>query len=399
METAIKNIFLISLIMFLSVFAQNDTSTNTYNKIDRFLSFIPESNNIIALVLKGTFKDSISNEWSWNSSIKIWSCKDRDLVKEILLDANENVNAFNVSHNGSTFIIQSTVKTEGKNKISEIKQYSLNKEDWVWTKNWDSDTPCMKVTYNNDNSQIVCITNKNVIIIDSQTGNEVRSSNSIVSYFDEDYTDYTRMALSKYGNSFVFWHNYINTLEYSEELWIMSPFNPLTWPFRLIGALGNLFSGKKYIYIWDVLNDKIMHKIGIPKGVPIGSPAFTSDGDTLFWGPIKDENKLKMFDIRGLALLKEWDDSLVFTHGGDFKCISPNSKYLFEGFRVVEIESGKIIKQFSYERYGDKMRDSYPAAFSLDNEYFVIEEHGKICLYKTESWEEIWSVITENPMD
>ena len=390
MESTIKKIFLISFLMVSYALTQNDISINIYNSIDRFLYFIPESNNIIALVRKGTFRDSISNEWSWNSSINILSSKDGELIKEIPLDVNEYVYAFNVSYDGLTFAIQSKIKIERETEITEIKQYSLKQENWDWRKSWNDDAHCMRIAYNSDNSQIICITNKSVIILDPHTGSEIKRNSNIASFFDEDYTNYTRMELSKYGNFFVFWHNYIHAPEYSEESWITSPFNPLTWPFRLIGALGNLFSEAKFIYIWDVLNDKVMYKIEIPKGVPIGSPAFTSSGDTLFWGPIMNENKLKIFDLRELTLLKEMDDSLVFKYGGDFKTISPNGKYLFEGFRVVEIESSKIIRQFSYERYGDRMRDPYPVAFSPDNKCFVIEELGKICLYDTESWEKIW---------
>lgn len=395
MESAIINILLIPLLIFSSALAQIDTSRSLQNKIDRFLYFIPGSNDIIALVYKENFQDTISNDWFWNSSINIWSSKNNKLIKEIPLRANEYVYAFNVSHDGLAFTIQSTERVGQKKEIHEIKQYSLSQDKWIWIKNWYNESPCIRLAYNEDNSYIICVTNKSVIILDSPTGSEIKSSNNIKSVFDEDYTNYTRMDLSKYGNYFVFWHNYIHAPEYSDESWIMSPFNPLTWPFRIIGAVVNLFSGKKYIYIWDVINDEIMHRIEIPKGVPVGSPAFALSEDTLFLGPIKEEYKLKVYALGEMTLLKEWEDSLVFTYGGDFKTISPNGKYLFEGFRVVEIETGNTIKQFAFGRLGGKMRDRYQAAFSPDGRYFAIEERGKICIYNIETSGQSWSVLTE----
>ncbi len=387
----------VTLFSFATLISQTDSNNN---RINSFLDFIPSNNSAIGIVEGERYKDTISSEWHHSNQIKIWSLTDGELISSIALNQSEYIEGFNVSHDGKGFVLQSKIrmfsKTDifGKKEIAEIKYFSFEEKKWLWKKNWELDTHCMRLTFSEDNSQIICITNKNVLFIDTKTGIEIKKSEQLGSFLNEGDTEYSRRALSKYGNYFVFWYNYIYTSDWDDNSFVLSPLNPLTWPFRLIGAFVNLFDGPKYLYIWDVLNDNLKEKIEIPKGLPIGSPAFSTMGDTLYWGPIKNDYKLKIYDVVNSILIKESTDSLVFDFG-EYKTISPDQKYLFETYRIVEVQTGKIIKKFDFKPNSLRFGSTYPAAFSSDKKYFITEEKGKICLYSTKGWEKIWEVPTE----
>ena len=156
-----KKYFILLFLLCLKAFARVDSSETIYNNIDRFLYFLPVSNNIIGLCWKDKFEQQ---------SVKIWSKKDGDLIKEVLLEYDEDVKAFNVSHDDSSFIIMSrSIDDDGKNAYI-IKKYLIQENRWAWRKiwyktaswaclkSWYSKAPCLRMAYRSDNKQIVCVT-------------------------------------------------------------------------------------------------------------------------------------------------------------------------------------------------------------------------------------------------
>ncbi|RJP70895.1 MAG: hypothetical protein C4539_05670 [Ignavibacteriales bacterium] len=398
-----KKYFILLFLLCLKALAQVDSSEIIYNNIDRFLYFMSVSNNIIALSWKDNFNQQC---------IRIWSKDDGNLMKEVLLEYNEDVKAFNVSHDDSSFIIMSrSIDEDGKNAYI-IKKYLIQENrwawkkiwyktaSWAWLKSWYSKAPCLRLAYSDDNKQIICVTYLHTLILNSEDGEIINKSNEITSVLEhEDYLA-IKMDLSSNGRYFIFWgESQFPYDEYGQSKFAQGM-------KEVVEGIGSAIysSKKKYIYVWDIFGDTLKCSIEIPKKTSIGAPVFTKDETKFIYGTLNDfyyEHSLEEEKI-----IREWRQDSVsikkpnsnYSWSG-FKIISPDNKYFasftYSDVSVIDCFNGNQIKFWhNYNAGSYQYFDPYQMAFSSDSKYFALEHDGKICLYSTTDWEMIWSKQT-----
>ncbi len=401
-----KKYFILLFLLCLKAFAQVDSILIYDNNIDRFLYFLPVSNNIIGLCWKDKFEQQ---------SVKIWSKKDGDLIKEVLLEKDEDVKAFNVSHDDSSFIIMSrSIDEDGKNAYI-IKKYLIQENrwawrkiwyktaSWAWLKSWYSKAPCLRLAYSDDNKQIICVTYLHTLILNSEDGEIINKSNEITSVLEHDDYLAIKMDLSSNGRYFIFWgESQFPYDEYGQSKFAQGM-------KEVVEGIGSAIysSKKKYIYVWDIFGDTLKRSIEIPKKTSIGAPVFTKDETKFVYGPLK--GIYYVYSIKENNNYREWKlDEIDFENLGNqsneyyskFKVISFDNTYFasFAGTKVwlYNVIDGKQIrhwKNYCIKNY--HYFDPYQMAFSSDSKYFALEYDGKICLYSTTDWEMIWSKQTD----
>ncbi len=400
-----KKYFILLFLLCLKAFARVDSSETIYNNLDRFLYFMPASNNIIGLCWEDKFEQQ---------SVKIWSKKDGDLIKEVLLERDEDVKAFNVSHDDSSFIIMSrSIDEDGKNAYI-IKKYLIQENRWAWRKiwyktaslawlkSWYSKAPCLRLVYSDDNKQIICVTYLHTLILNSEDGEIINKSNKITS--ELKYGDYvgTKMDLSRTGRYFVFWN---------QSNWAGGEYGSGLFGNIIDGtsnAIGKTIFGftNKYITVWDVLNDCVEFKIQIPKKTSIGAPAISVDETKFIFGTLR--GSYYEYSITEKKLSRQWKPNSLIISNQDFevkydwsgsKVISPDNKYFasyhYPVANVRNNDSGLPIMIWTSSATGGYSHyQPFPMAFSSDSKYFALEHDGKIRLYSTTDWEMIWSKQT-----
>lgn len=185
----------------------------------------PSFNNVVLFITKKYYTKKEDSCLTVNN-VEIFSNKDGSLINAISIFPNDTstiksgiagskenkyfmgnyktglVCAFNISHDGLSFVIVTSQKPDEFAPYT-IKKYLLNENRWDWEKQLLSDIPPLRVTYNDDNSQIIGVSTKNIFILNAETGHLIKNSDTISSISANE--KYLKYSLSKNGKYFAFW--------------------------------------------------------------------------------------------------------------------------------------------------------------------------------------------------
>jgi hypothetical protein len=433
MEWKMRRLFLLVLLFVSQISAQNEFSLRGIY-CDSFLYFLTPNSDIALLVKKfycNRNGDSCYSEYF----VYLYSIKGENKLRKIQLSKTDNfIYAFNVAHNGDSFIILSTrakkrdISTIKKNILREnygefsyvpdeknyiLKKYSLYENRWLWEKEWYGESPPIRLTYSADDKLISCVSTKNTIIVDAHTGSLIRKSNVISSIGANP--KYLKFDLSKNGRYFAFWWGMYLTWSIEDEAGGERLLDLAWYGLKWLFHLGMM---KNYFYVWDIQNEKIFDKVAIPYQTVRGSPAFTDDEKEIL---MDVDCQCKVYSIVNKTIkdspieLPCQNLNIVWQEwNGGYKIISPNGSFL-----AVYSDSGKILifdynnshllaKFKSTDEETTVAGDQYAMAFSPDSKYFAVvtssytdtvktsqytytvEKGNKLNLFETQSWRKIW---------
>ncbi|RJP74326.1 MAG: hypothetical protein C4539_00330 [Ignavibacteriales bacterium] len=401
-----KIIFIILFYLTFKVSAQKDfiLEKSYYNN---FLYFLPSNDDLITLVTKQFYSKGDSSYYNKNI-IVLLSRKNGNIIKEIPLSENDkSIFAFNISHDGMSFVLMSSSSGEWyKNEGNlTIKKYLLDENRWAWEKEWYDDVPCLKLTYDEDDKKINCVTQLNTLIIDAETGILIKRNNSISSIFDSDLK-FSRFELSKNGKYFAYWKRKYRTFSYGDDLGFYTAIDMFWYGIKWLFYLGSIPNN---LYIWDIKQDKLYEEISIPYEAIRGIPFFSSDEKKIIIGPF--DGKYKIYSIPEKKLIREFfqKESVYDSNNDerldsspDFRVISSDSNLIAICLKdnsvfLVDSRDGNLVHQFKQTSLASPtiphIGESYAMAFSSDGKYFsVVTESNKINLYGTKDQELIWQV-------
>jgi hypothetical protein len=408
---------LLFFILTLQIFAQNDSllKKRFHNS---FLYFLPNSDNLISLIVKAEDNDSKNKGSNLEVfSIAILSKNDGSIINEIPLSdpRAEFIYAFNVSHDGLSFV---ALLAPTPNNVSEwhkgpfiIKKYLINENRWDWEREWYDEVPSLLLAFSEADKQIIGVSTQNTIIIDAETGTLVRKSKLISSVGDYNYPPH--FDLSSDGKYFAyFWNKYLRwSLE--DESGILRLLD-LTWyGLRWLYHFGSI---PNYLYVWDVYEDTLYCEFQIPYEVEGGIPIFTEDESKLLTEDFDFE--YQEYSITDKKLIKKFEQSgsgypeITEYSGFQCKAVSPDNNFFAETYSgnilVIDYDNGQIINKYKRTNISYNPTYRYAMAFSPDSKYFAVvtsshtdtvktsqynytvEKGNKINLFETQSWEKIW---------
>lgn len=408
-RNSMRNKIFIYLILFtIKCFAQGIFSHDEPYLNSSFIYFLPNSNDIACIISKSILIDSTNRKsFCENNVIAIFSSATGNIIKEIPLSEKENVvYAMNVSNDGNSLIVFTSFENafDGNQKGPFLlKKYSLKEDRWEWEKEWYNNSICARMTFSEDDKQIICVTPQSTFIIDSKTGLLIKGSNAISSIIDED-AKYPRFALSKNGRYFAYWKAKYLTFSRNDESGFIVLADFLWYGIKWLFCLGSI---PQYVYVWDIKEDKLYDQIRMPFEANKGTPAFTSDEKELLLGP--HDSEYKVYSIIDKKINRSFVQNESIYHYPnfherntitctDFKTISSDNKYFVACFELnkiflIDYSSGNLLKKMEQSIHPRSFRffDQYASTFSADGKYFAaITYEDNLCLYSTKTWEKIW---------
>ena len=405
-RNSMRNKIFVYLILFtIKCFAQNSFDYRETILKSSFINFLPKSNDIVCIVemRDTTYQDS----HHLKNIITVFSCFNGNVIKQIPLSQEESaIYAFNVSNDGNSIIVFTSLEnlsTHYQKGPFLLKKYSLKENRWEWEKQWFSNSICMRMTFNEDDKQIICVTPQSTFIIDSETGSLIKESSAISSIIDED-AKFPGFALSKNGRYFAFWKAKYLTFSKGDESGFITLADFLWYGMKWLFCLGSI---PQYVYVWDIKEDKLYDQIRMPFEAYKGTPAFTSDEKELLLGP--HDSEYKVYSIIDKKINRSFVQNESIYHYPnfherntitctDFKTISSDNKYFAACFELnkiflIDYSSGNLLKKMeqSFSPMSFRFFDQYASTFSADGKYFAaITYENNLCLYSTETWEKIW---------
>lgn len=391
-----KKLLLIILLVNSVGFSQKEVFLRSLN-YDSFLKFIPQSKDFIIVVQKVYCTKDMDSCISKNNLI-ILSNKDGRLLKEIPLPSKA-IADINVSHDGKSFVVFLSDQTlnGGEKGVLIVKKYSLEKDQWVWEKEWLDQIPGLRLTYSKDDKRIICISLGGTFFLDSNSGSVIKSENEISSIIDYNY-EFSKFDLSTDGKYFAYWKRKHFTFSKYDETGLQSLADLFWYGIRWIFFFGSI---PQYVYVWDINNNRLYDKISIPYETKQGSPAFTYDGKNLLIGPLK--SKYLIYNIDDKKVDREFSqaDSVKYENEinnpvKDFKIISPDETSFVnclndDDIFVINYKTGELIHHFEQTNSISLPLSYYAIDYSPDSKYFAVVTKGnKINLYETKTCELIW---------
>lgn len=398
---------LLFFLLSMQIFAQNDSLKSRFH--NSFLYFLPNSNNLVSIIVKE--KHHLKNIERENT-IVILSKVDGRIIKQITLSdtSAKIIHAFTLSHDGLSFVVLSSSIPDYEGPFI-IRKYSLEQDHWVWEKEWYGDNPYFRVTFSEDNKQIIGVSAQNTFIIDAETGSLIRKSNLISSVGEYSYVPYN--DLSPNGRYFAFWWNKYLRWSSDDESGILRLLDLSWYGIKWLFHLGNI---PNYLYVWDVYKDTLYCKFKIPYGADGGIPVFTEDELNILIENFDFE--YQVYSLSDKKLTRDFNQvdsgypKKTKYAGRNCKIISPNTKLFAETYSdsilVIDYGSGKLICKYNQTSVSYNPIYSYAMAFSSESKYFAvvtsshtdtvktsqynytIERGNKLILFETQSWKKVW---------
>lgn len=393
-DEIMKKIFMIIFFISSVILSQKNDAVNSYSN---YLYYSQDSNILISLSNEEHYIDN-HRTGSYNYKILFLSNFDGSLLNEVTLpDDDMQVIAFNVSHDGlSLAVISSKSKlTDGFGDGFIVRMYSLNENRWIWEKKLQISEP-LRLTYSSNNSELVCVTVKETIIIDSNTGKVKREKGSIASIINYK-SEFSKFELSKNGRYFVYWDcKYLRNTRYDDG-GIYKSLDLCWYGVRWLYYLGRI---PNYLYIWDVFEDKLIDKIEVPYEIERGAPAITDNEKILLMR--SSDFVFQTYSIQNKSIIKQSyrseleDEDEPTNCEADFTIISSDTNFYaycpnFYNIFIIDYSSGSIIKKIDKTSYTNYPYSRYAMIFSPDSKYFAVVSHkNKIEVFDTKTWERVW---------
>jgi len=414
---ALKKLFLF-FILSLQIIAQNNSALikKFHNS---YLYFLPNSTNLVSIIVKEKhhLNNNVSN--SEDYSIAILSFDNGKIIKEIPLSdpRAEFTYAFNVSHDGLSFV---ALLAPTPNNISEwlkgpfiLKKYLINENRWAWEKEWYDEVPSLLLAFSDDNIQIVGVSTKNTIIINAETGTLIRKSSLISSVGDYDYLPH--FDLSTNGRYFAFWWDKYLRWSLEDESGLLRLLDLSWYGSRWLYHFGSI---PNYLYVWDIYKDTLYCEFIIPYEAEGGSLAITEDERNILTEyPDFEYHIYSLPDKKLIGEFNQVDSGYpkkTKYAGRNCKIISSDAHFFTETYNdsilVIEYNSGQLISEYNQTSMSYNPIYSYAMAFSPDSKYFAVvtssytdtistsqytytvERGNKLNLFETQSWGKIWEI-------
>lgn len=360
-----------------------------------FLSIIPPANNLL-LLSSHEFPNG-----AYEKYVLILSGKDGSILRKISLPVmDQHLLNLTVSNDGSSFVLISANSSDTFILPYIIKKYLLNEDRWAWEKECKFFDYNLRVTFSEDNNQIIGVSPDKSVILNAETGEIIRQSHKIAS-ISQANNRYSNIDLSKNGKyAALSWDRYMTFSRSIGE----TPFEYI-YDYSWYGLRWLVFLGSipNYMCIWDIYNDTLYSKIRIPYEAYSGMPAFTRDEKEISFGPYNSKYQVYSMDDKQLErefIQNESKDGINF----DYKIISPDHRYISiydqkidhwnskNIVRVIDFNNGNLLYDFEQESFGS-LNEMRHMAFSPDSKYFaVISENDKLSLFESKTWGMLWEV-------
>jgi WD40 repeat protein len=239
-----------------------------------------------------------------------------------------------------------------------------------------------------DDRKLVIVGARNIVSYDVHTGTVLQKQEDSKG-FSGGFPNYRAgiAAISPSSKYAAFW---LGEPEPHDETW---------WSLRNI-----------WVLVRDIETGKTIAKQGkVQEKYKNCSAVFTPDEKNLLLGSM--DGYVRVWSIGDQKVIRGWkaywdDQSEGFEKGDHSRFIeamtfSADGRYLatlglLKGkfiIRIWEPSSSKLIYQLpDVGNLPSAMCSGYPMAFSPDGKYFAFEQHGNLCLYDTQTWEQKWSV-------
>jgi WD40 repeat protein len=389
-----KKISVIIVLLNLIMLGQENQVEKGFSN---YLYYSHDSNILISLFSETHYGKNFGNSYQ-KYKILFLSNFDGSLLKEVSLpDDDKQIVAFNVSHDGLSFVIISS-KSNYFNGVGEefiIRKYSINENRWIWDRIIQISEP-LRLTYSSDNKELICVTVDGTIFFDSNSGDINRVKDSIASIINYK-NEFSKFELSKYGRYFVYWDcKYLRNTRYDDG-GILKLLDIGWYGLKWLFYFGNI---PNYFYVWDVFEDKLIDKIEIPYEIERFAPAITANEKILLMRSFN--NVLQTYSVQNKNIIKEFyrseleDENEPMSGEEDYTIISPDTGYFaycpnFYNIFIIEYSSGSIIKKIDKTSYINYPYNRYAMVFSSDSKYFaVVSRKNKIEVFDTKTWRKKW---------
>ncbi|MBI2416425.1 MAG: hypothetical protein HYV28_00655 [Ignavibacteriales bacterium] len=382
---------------------------STFAQSVGFLDFTPSGQHIIVFA-EGLTYSAYDPHCLHTDKIKIISTVTGSVERTVSLDSSSHDEILTFDYHDSVLIVVSSKYYVGpyfnKKCFSQstpmtVKRININTGAIEWSKQINNYGQCLGCKINIRSNKLYFITNSSVVTLNASTGNLIQESRKISSVLDTNL-HYLRYSMSRSGRYFAFWKAKFFTFSANDDGGCLTGLDLIAYSARWLYHLSDI---PNYLYIYDIIEDKLVNKLKIPYEVEEGTHAFIETEDAIITPDVNCKSKI--FDIQSGRITGE--------------LIHPEKVYEFENFRPshVEFEPRLILSpdnNFYAERRtikiylstregkllydcirGNSMLTAVPMAFSPDSRYFVtFSDYRKISLYDLKENKLQWVIAVED---
>lgn len=223
--------------------------------------------------------------------ISLFSAKDGRKINDFRLSGMNEFTKLTLSHdlhyvlgiNQYSYTWESgDTSYSGKNYF-EIRNYSLAQNKALWKTYLKlNGGEFLSAAFSADNKEIICVTSNETISLDAASGAVLKKNSAISSITKTKHLpnlgDWRLYSISTYGRFFAYWENDFFITEARTEMGLE---NVVEYPWYWLRCLYHFGQPAQYIYVWDVLNDKLIDKIRVGYNEIRRPPIFTTTEDGL----------------------------------------------------------------------------------------------------------------------
>jgi WD40 repeat protein len=330
------------------------------------LFFLPKSSLLLGSCPCGT-----------EPTIRFWSSRDGKLKGIIQLGYREWVTSMLPSYSENLIAIASF-------KLNTIGCYSVSEDRWLWKAKWIENDPftVKRVLFTPDDQKIMAFGEKVIVTYDARKGDILHTqAEPLNEYMSFRYAS-KGYVISPSGRHFMVWQDF---------------------PLKGHATWGSLFFKNKKVTIWDF--ERMRPVTRWTKESMICDGAFATDEREIVVGqcdghilikPISEDRVIKRWkahenarypdaEFQLMSVLLSADNRHLATYGDD-----EDGR---DGVKVWDYLDGELLHSF-HKVSGRSWTPGkkYPMAFSPDGKYFAFEQHGNLCIYDTQTWEQKWCV-------